>query len=289
VSFIATNGIRTHYQLTPATNPPHSPPPKVVFIHGLGYDSMASFYLTLAPSLSAAGIDVLGYDLRAHGRSDRPSRGYLLRDFTTDLRELLDGTRITEPVHLVGNSFGGTLAFAFAALHPERVRSIVAIESEPPTVAWSEKIQDTINGIVDVAEVDRHLALIEEHFGPHAVRLTQKAATNIRATSIAEDVPKGPLLRETDLAALTCPVLSIMGGDGFHREDLHILDRLLPHCTTEIVPEQNHSVLVDRHREIRPLVLDWITRHHRSAVLASEPGTTASLANATPSTAEAGG
>jgi 3-oxoadipate enol-lactonase len=266
VSFLVTNGVRTHYQRVPAKNPSQVPTPQAVFIHGLGYDSLASFYLTLAPPVAATGIDVLAYDLRAHGRSDRPARGYLLRDFTADLRAMLDGVGITEPVHLVGNSFGGTVAFEFAARYPERVRSIVAIEAEPPTEEWSAKMTRTLNAVVDGIEAERYLAWVEDTFGRHHARLARAAAAMIRATTIIEDVPSGPVMDRAQLAALTCPVLSIVGSEGFQSEDLRGLERVLPHCHTEIIDGQNHSVLVERHHEIRPMVLDWISRHHEQAL-----------------------
>lgn len=267
MSFLVTNGIRTHYQRVPAKNPPRLPSPQVVFIHGLGYDSLASFYLTLAPPVAATGIDVLTYDLRGHGRSDRPDEGYLVRDFTSDLRELLDGVGVAGPVHLVGNSFGGTIAFEFAARYPERVRSIVAIEAEPPTEEWAAKMARTLSGVVDGMAAERYLAWVEDTFGGHHARLARAAAQIIRATTIVEDVPSGPFLAEAALAALDRPVLSIVGSEGFQSEDLRGLERLLPHCHTEIIDGQNHSVLVERHHEIRPMVLDWISRHHEPALV----------------------
>jgi pimeloyl-ACP methyl ester carboxylesterase len=271
VSFLVTNGVRTHYQRVPAKDPATVPAPQVVFVHGLGYDSMASFYLTLAPPFAAAGIDVLTYDLRAHGRSERPSRGYRLEDFTSDLRELLDGVGVRRPVHLVGNSFGGTVAFAFAVRYPERVRSIVAIESEPPTAAWSEKMTRALNGVVDEMEAERFLAWVTDTYGQHHARLTRSAAKIIRATSIIEDVPSGPYLDETALAALTHPVLSVLGSEGFQSEDLYGVERLLPRCRTEVIAGQDHSVLVERHHELRPLLLDWISRHHEPVAAGERP------------------
>lgn len=269
MSFFVTNGVRTHYQRMPAKNPRSSPAPQVVFIHGLGYDSLASFYLTLAPSTAAAGIDVLTYDLRAHGRSERPSEGYRLPDFVADLRELLDGIGIGEPVHLVGNSFGGTVAFAFAERYPERVAGIVAIEAEPATADWSEKMARTLNSVVDGMEAQRFLAWVEDTFGHHHARLAMAAAKVIRATTIIEDVPGGSVMDEAALANLTVPVLSIVGSEGFQSEDLRRLERMLPHCQTEIVAGQDHSVLVERHHEIRTVILDWITRHHTRATVDS--------------------
>ena len=262
MSFLVSNGVRTHYQRVPAKNPSMDKPPLVVCIHGLGYDSLASYYLTLAPPLAAAGVDVLAYDLRSHGRSDRPATGYRLSDFTTDLVELLDGIGVTEPVHLIGNSFGGTIAFAFAARFPDRVHSIVSMESEPATAEWSEKIGATINASVDSMESGRFLAWIGETFGEHAVRLSENAARIIRSTSILTDVPSGPLLSEAELAQLDCPVLSIVGSNGVHGDNPRVLDELLPNCRTEVIADQNHSVLVDRHHEIRPLVLEWILKNH---------------------------
>lgn len=99
--------------------------------------------------MSEAGNDVLTYDLRAHGRTERPATGYLVSDFVADLAGLLDGVRIDGPVHLVGNSFGGTIAFAFAARYPHRVRSIISIESEPPTEPWAENMARTLTSVVD--------------------------------------------------------------------------------------------------------------------------------------------
>jgi 3-oxoadipate enol-lactonase len=271
VSFLVTNGVRAHYQRVPAKDPRTLPPPQVVFVHGLGYDSLASFYLTLAPPFAAAGIDVLTYDLRGHGRSERPRSGYRLEDFTSDLGELLDGLGVTGPVHLVGNSFGGTVAFAFAARYPERVRSIVAIESEPPTAAWSEKMARALNAVVDEMEAERFLAWVTDTYGQHHARLSRSAAQIIRATSIIEDVPSGPFLDERALAAFTHPVLSVLGSEGFQSEDLHGVERLLPRCRTEVIAGQDHSVLVERHHELRPVLLEWISRHHEPVVTGERP------------------
>lgn len=265
MSFLVTNGVRTHYQRLPPKNPHCSPAPRVVFVHGLGYDSLASFYLTLAPATAAAGFDVLTYDLRGHGRSDRPASGYRLPDFCADLRELLDGLGIGEPVHLVGNSFGGTIAFAFAEMWQERVASIVAIEAEPATPLWSEKMARALSSVVDGMEAEEYLAWVEDNFGHHHARLAAAAAKVIRATSIVEDVPSEPPHDEAALANLLVPVLSIVGSEGFQSEDVGGLERKLPRCETVVVEGQGHSVLVERHHDIRPVILDWFSRVHFEA------------------------
>jgi len=64
---------------------------------------------------------------------------YTIGDFLADLDDLLNQLAADQPVHLVGNSFGGTLAFSYAAAHPDRSGSIVCIESEPATEIWATK------------------------------------------------------------------------------------------------------------------------------------------------------
>ncbi|SDD93261.1 alpha/beta fold hydrolase [Actinokineospora iranica] len=262
---IEVRGIRTHYQRMPAKNPRSASPPVVVFVHGLGYDSLASFYLTLAAPFAEAGMEVFTYDLRAHGRTERPATGYRLSDFVDDLTELLDLNGIHQPVHLVGNSFGGTIAFSFAARHPGRVRSIVSIEAEPATEPWAEKMGRTLEIVVAEMDNEENLRWLAETFGSHHARLAKAAAAMIRATSIVEEVPQGPLLSSAELASITCPVLSILGSEGFQSDDLTAVESLLPDCRTEVIDGQNHSVLVERHRTVRDMVLGWVNALHDRA------------------------
>src|ERR1700730_207853 len=102
--------IRLHVQrLAPRDGRPATA--TVVLIHGLLTDSLASYYFTLAPAFAASGLDVVMYDQRGHGRSGRPESGYTLDTNVEDLDALLDRLEVTGPVHLVGNSYGGTVAF----------------------------------------------------------------------------------------------------------------------------------------------------------------------------------
>src|SRR5262245_22619582 len=102
---IRTGEINTHVQYLPATRQEgqQGEPPVVVFVHGLLTDSLASYYFTLGPTFAAQGIDVIMYDLRGHGRSDRPETGYRVEDFVDDMVALLDALGEKRRVHVVGN------------------------------------------------------------------------------------------------------------------------------------------------------------------------------------------
>lgn len=253
---MTVNGLRTNVQLVPAGGTE-----TVVFLHGMGTDSLASFYLTLAPPVAAAGIDVISYDLRGHGKTERPERGYTLGDFVADLDDLLRQLGVDRPVHLVGNSFGGTLAYSYAVACPDRVRSIVCIESEPATEAWAEKMSAILAHTVRFLQVEESFDWIEANFGAHHRRLARMAAERITSTKMAEEVPLGPLLTWEQVAAIGCPVLSILGSHGYQADDLGALTSVLPHGELHVFEGQGHSVLVEQHREVRELVLEWIGRH----------------------------
>jgi 3-oxoadipate enol-lactonase len=262
---IVANGIRQHYQRMPAKDG-RPRPPVVVFIHGLAIDSLASFYLTLAPGVAAAGIEVIAYDLRAHGRSDRPATGYRVSDFTADLHGLLDGLGIEGPVYLVGNSFGGTIAFSYAFEHPERVAGIVSIEAEPATERWSARMRRAMETTMKKAESEEFFTWLAENHGAHHARLSRSAGERLRATTIVADIPLGPRLDLEDVRSIDCPVLSILGSEGFHQDDLHFLQAALPRCRTEVLAGADHAVLVESHRTVRELVLRWVDEHERATL-----------------------
>lgn len=256
---MTVNGLKTNVQLAPARSGVRTGE-TAVFLHGMGTDSLASFYLTLAPPVAAAGIDVVSYDLRGHGKTERPHSGYTINDFVADLHDLLSQLDLEKPVHLIGNSFGGTLAFSYAAAHPERVRSIVCIESEPATEMWADKMTQILDHTVDFLAREESFDWIEANFSAHHRRLARMAADRIINTSMAQEVPLGPLLSLQDVESIRCPVLSILGREGYQADDLEALTSLLPRGELHVFDGQGHSVLVERHREVRELVLSWISR-----------------------------
>src|SRR3954447_14606350 len=123
---VDTGRLRMHVQrLGPGDGRPATA--TVVLVHGLLTDSLATYYFTVAPPFAAAGLDVVMYDLRGHGRSDRPAGGYTLDDGIVDLEARRDRLAMRGPGPLVGNSYGGTIAFVYAARRPERAASVCLI------------------------------------------------------------------------------------------------------------------------------------------------------------------
>ena len=95
-----------------------------MLVHGLGGTS-AAIWKHVTGEL-ARDFDVVTYDLRGTGQSARPPGPYSLDDFVGDLRELVQELAAARPA-LVGHSFGGTIALAYAAEYPEDVAAVVAV------------------------------------------------------------------------------------------------------------------------------------------------------------------
>ncbi len=76
---------------------------------------------------------VYALDLIGYGYSDRPKIEYTPETYIHFLRDFMDGLEIGR-ASLIGNSMGGGIAWATAALFPERVERLVLIDCVPPDV-----------------------------------------------------------------------------------------------------------------------------------------------------------
>jgi pimeloyl-ACP methyl ester carboxylesterase len=253
VTVVHANGITQHVQ---EMGPPDGP--VVVCVHGLGTDSLASFYFTLGKPLADAGLRVLMYDLRGHGRSERPATGYRLDDFVADLDALLDALGVDGPVCLIGNSFGGTVGFGLALRRPQRVAGLAVIESEPATAAWATKMAANLGRARTDLVRPEALAWVADRYGRHTAKLARGAAALLNTTTLVADIPASTIPSAGELATIACPVLAIFGTESDLAEQAPVLRNRLPRCQTALVPGQQHSVLVERARVVCELVLPWL-------------------------------
>ena len=78
---------------------------------------------------------VIAPDLRGHGDSAWAYGGhYTVHEFVLDLAQLID-TLALHPLTIVAHSLGGAVALEYAAVYPERVAKLVAIEGLGPPPA----------------------------------------------------------------------------------------------------------------------------------------------------------
>jgi 2-(acetamidomethylene)succinate hydrolase len=76
------------------------------------------------------GYRVIAMDQRGHGRSSKPALGYSQEDFARDILGLLAYLDLDDVV-LVGHSLGARNAIVAAAMEPERIAGIIALDYLP--------------------------------------------------------------------------------------------------------------------------------------------------------------
>ena len=139
---VQANGITIEYELTGEGEP-------LLLVMGLG-GQLTDWPEGFPEQLAAQGYQVITFDNRDIGLStefdwDPPSQvkavmgmlakrplkaGYLLSDMANDAAGLLDALGIAS-AHVVGMSMGGMIAQTLTIEHPQRVRSLTSIMSNP--------------------------------------------------------------------------------------------------------------------------------------------------------------
>src|SRR4051812_11255512 len=178
-------GVRLHHQRLG----PRAAPVRIAFVHGLVVDNLASWYFSVACA-AATFADVLVYDLRGHGRSERPASGYEVGDMVADLAGLLDATFGTAPVCLVGNSFGALVALEFARRFPSRAAALVLVDGHLGHDGFAERMAETLS--LRGEEADRAIAKTFRHWPGQAsprkrAKLVEQARALVLGTSLVSD------------------------------------------------------------------------------------------------------
>lgn len=108
----------------------------VVLLHGFPQNARA--FDLLNPALHSAGFRTLAADQRGYSPGARPAgrSAYRLRQLVGDVLALLDAAGL-DSAHVVGHDWGGIIAWALAAWHPWRVRTLTAL-SVPHPAAMSQ-------------------------------------------------------------------------------------------------------------------------------------------------------
>lgn len=115
--------IPLHYEI-------HGEGEPILFIHGLG--SSGRDWQEQVDHFSRA-CQTITVDVRGHGRSGKPPGPYSVGQFAADIASLIEFLGVA-PLHLVGISMGGMIAFQLAVDSPALLRSLVIVNSGPEMI-----------------------------------------------------------------------------------------------------------------------------------------------------------
>jgi N-formylmaleamate deformylase len=131
---IFSNGVNLHYYRTGGDKPP------VVLLHGFTDNGLC---WTSVARVLEQDYDVIMYDARGHGLSDRPITGFTPQLLTEDAANVIQILQLERPF-LLGHSMGAATAGQVAARHPDLVRAM-ALE-DPPWHVFEHERATTLGG-----------------------------------------------------------------------------------------------------------------------------------------------
>jgi pimeloyl-ACP methyl ester carboxylesterase len=129
--------------------------PVVIFEAGMG--AAASSWIPVQRRV-AQQLRTVSYDRAGFGGSDPDTAPRTLERIAADLSALLLGLDITEPVVLVGHSWGGPILRAFAHARPHSVAGLVLVDATVP-VAMNPQQAKALGGVFSVMSALSRLGL----------------------------------------------------------------------------------------------------------------------------------
>ena len=233
----------------------------LVLLHAWG-ESKGSFE-RLLPALPRR-VHAFAMDQRGHGTADKPSTGFGLSDYASDVVEFMDAVGIKSAV-ILGASSGGYVAQQVAIEAPERAAALVLVGS-PRTLHGRPGFADEIDKLVDPIDPEWVRASLEwfPRFQPVPAwfldnRVVDGTSVPARVWRQAlEGLTAAPA--PTDIGKITAPTLIIWGArDEILRfEDQEALSEAIPDSQLVVYQDTGHLVLWEQPDRIAADVVAWI-------------------------------
>ena len=239
----------------------------VLLIHGLG-SSTADWEPQVAAL--APRFQVVAFDVRGHGRSAKPRGRYSIPQFTDDTAALIRALGLG-PVHVVGISMGGMIAFQLAVSAPELVRTLAILNSGPAMIVRtlaerlmvaSRMVIVRLMGMRKMGEVlATRLLPKPEHAALRATLIERWAANDpgaylaaLRALvnwSVADRLP-----------GITCPVLVLAADADYTPLSMkEAYTAQLANAELVVIPDARHFMTLERPDAVNQALAIFLEAH----------------------------
>lgn len=233
----------------------------LVLIHGLA--SSMGLWAGL-DERQLEGREIISYDLRGHGASERAAGAHTLAKHVADLKGLLAALSIQRAT-FAGLSLGGMIAMELAASKPDMVAGLALLDT---TAMFPQATRDLLFELASSASFNGMPAITDTFmqlsFSPRFMATNPKIITTIRKGMLASDAVSiaaaARMVAKIDLrqrlSAIQCPTLVIVGEQ----------DQLTPPTLAEelaaaikgaqlhVIPESGHASPVEQPQAVTPLL-----------------------------------
>lgn len=243
----------------------------ILLIHGSGPGVTAwANWRGVIPTLSQQAR-VIAPDMLGFGYSQCPSDWKLApQTWVSSLVGLLDALDV-QRVSIVGNSFGGAIALAFAKAFPQRVQRLVLMGAAGlsfPLTQGLDKVWGYQPSLPAMRELMEVFAYDHGLISDDLVRMRFEASIRDDVQSRFAQLFPAPrqqgvemlALAEDDLRALTLQTLLIHGRDDqvIPLEVSERMLRLIPHAQMHVFGECGHWVQIERASAFTRLLVDFL-------------------------------
>ena len=246
----------------------------VLLIHGC---HIAGSFLELAaqPALTER-YTLIRYHRRGYLGSTPPLGPVSIADQAGDARVLLDHLGV-ERAHVVGHSYGGTIALQLAADASDRVRSLVLMEPAGLPVPLGKVVKDLNDYAAERYRQGDWEAAEDLFLGSPEDRATLsrsvpggiEQALRDMDTYFGVEVPALDAWPFDTAAAqrIQRPVLYVLGADtqGVYSESLELLRRWIPQTETEVVADATHLLPMQQPAAVADALRSFFDRHRNGA------------------------
>jgi pimeloyl-ACP methyl ester carboxylesterase len=268
-SYLQVEGLNLRIS-RPNTDQRNNDRPPLLLINGLG--GCIETWRPLVAQLRHR--DIIMVDHPGMGLSEVPSRVLPMSDLAKLYVSILDKLAVTEPVDILGFSFGGAVAQQLAHDHPQRVHALIlagtagglgGVPADPFTLFLASNpmryqfplLREMVAPFIYRGRIGRNPALLETELKDVAAPFRASPCGLICQISAYSTWSSGPWL-----ASLKVPTLVLAGDEDPMAPAMNsrMIANLITGAELKIFKEGGHLFLFDRAREAGSVITDFLER-----------------------------
>ena len=236
----------------------------LLLLHGLG---SSSYDWEFQVPDFARHFHVIAPCLRGFGDSEKPPGPYSIAQYSADILALLDHLGI-DRCHMLGFSMGGAVAFQIAVDQPQRVHSLIVVNSQPSFELdhWRKHLMViTRVGMASVLGMERMTRYVAKRLFPLPEhkhlrdRMLERQVKNQKASYLAALQALAGWSVKDRIHQLQVPTLVVAGEHDYSPlEEKKAYVDLMPNARLEVIRGTRHGTLFEKPVEVNRTVLDFL-------------------------------